>query len=42
MAPGMEPIARVGSFETGFLEADDNTAFWPIPNVIAFVPRPAR
>ncbi len=37
---GGEPVSRVGSFETGFLEKDDNTSFWPIPNVIAFAPRP--
>lgn len=36
---GHAPIARVGSFETGFREWDDNKEFWPIPNVIAFVPR---
>jgi len=37
--PGKEPIARVGSYETGFRELDDNRDFWPIPNVIAFLPR---
>lgn len=24
----------VGSYETGFHEADDNTTAWPLPNVI--------
>jgi hypothetical protein len=36
---GQEVVSRVGSFETGFLEANDNTSFWPIPNVIAFLPK---
>jgi hypothetical protein len=31
--------SEVGSFETGFREADDNRAFWPLPNVIAFAQR---
>lgn len=26
--------ARLGSYETGFFESDDNDIFWPIPNVI--------
>jgi uncharacterized protein YigE (DUF2233 family) len=33
---GHEPIAKVGSFETGFRELDDNRELWPIPNVLAF------
>jgi hypothetical protein len=34
-----EPIvSRVGSYETGFWEADDNHVFWPVPNVIGFAP----
>lgn len=33
---GQVVASRVGSFETGFLEADTNTEFWPIPNVIGF------
>jgi hypothetical protein len=37
-----EVVSRVGSFETGFLEHDDNREFWPIPNVIALVARPSR
>ena len=32
-------LERVGSYETGFVENDDNTAFWDLPNVIALVPR---
>ena len=29
----------VGSWETGFHEADDNHTAWPVPNVIAVLPR---
>jgi Phosphodiester glycosidase len=29
-------LSEVGSFETGFHEADDNRVFWPVPNVLAF------
>jgi hypothetical protein len=36
---GREIVSRVGSFETGFLERDDNLDFWPIPNVLGFTPR---
>ena len=32
-------LERVGSYETGFVENDDNTAFWSLPNVIALVAR---
>lgn len=32
-------LARVGSFETGFVENDDNRAFWNLPNVIALARR---
>lgn len=32
-------VAEMGSFETGFFEADENRAFWPLPNVIAFAAR---
>lgn len=32
-------LERVGSYETGFVENDDNTAFWELPNVIALVRR---
>jgi hypothetical protein len=34
-----EVVSEVGSFETGFREMDDNTEFWPIPNVLAFAPK---
>jgi len=27
-------VAKMGSYETGFYESDDNTVFWNIPNVI--------
>ena len=32
-------LERVGSYETKFIENDDNTAFWDLPNVIALTPR---
>ncbi len=32
-------LARVGSFETGFVENDGNQVFWALPNVIAVFPR---
>jgi hypothetical protein len=32
-------MARVGSYETGFLENDNNRAFWWLPVVIALQPR---
>lgn len=32
-------LARVGSFETGFVENDNNTQFWTLPNVLALLPR---
>jgi hypothetical protein len=32
-------VSEVGSFETGFREADDNRVFWPLPNMLAFGPR---
>jgi hypothetical protein len=32
-------VSETGSFETGFFESDENRVFWPLPNVIAFVPR---
>jgi hypothetical protein len=37
-AGGVE-LERVGSFETGFFESDDNAVAWPIPNVIGVVRR---
>jgi len=36
---GGAEIERVGSYETGFNENDDNVAAWPLPNVIGVVPR---
>ena len=30
-------LERVGSFETGFFESDDNAVAWPVPNVIGVV-----
>jgi hypothetical protein len=32
-------LARVGSYETGFVENDGNTQFWTLPNVLALLPR---
>lgn len=32
-------LARVGSYETQFVENDTNRAFWDLPNVIALLPR---
>ena len=32
-------LARVGSYETGFVENDGNASFWTLPNVIALLPR---
>ena len=37
-AGGVE-LERIGSFETGFFESDDNRRGWPVPNVIGVVPR---
>jgi hypothetical protein len=28
-------LSRVGSYETGFVENDENNAFWWLPNVLA-------
>lgn len=36
---GGAEIERVGSFETGFNENDDNAVAWPLPNVIGVIPR---
>jgi hypothetical protein len=37
---GDEPqVSEIGSFETGFFEADENRRFWPLPNVLAIVAR---
>ncbi len=38
-AKGEVVLSEVGSFETGFHEADDNQVFWPVPNVLAFQER---
>lgn len=38
---GSEEVALMGSFETGFFASDENRRFWPLPNVIAVVPRSA-
>lgn len=32
-------LDRVGSYETGFVENDDNVAFWTLPNVIGLAAR---
>lgn len=32
-------LERVGSFETGFMETNANTAAWPVPNVVGIVRR---
>lgn len=36
---GGRELELVGSFETAFREDDDNVAAWPIPNVVAVVPK---
>lgn len=36
---GGAELERVGSYETGFNENDDNASAWPLPNVIGVVPR---
>ena len=35
-------VETMGSFETGFFESDANRRFWPLPNVIAVLPRTTR
>ena len=32
-------LELIGSYETGFLENDDNARAWPVPNVIGVVRR---
>jgi hypothetical protein len=32
-------LARVGSYETGFVEHDDNREFWALPNILALSAR---
>ncbi len=39
---GQVAVSEVGSFETGFHEADDNQVLWPLPNVLAFQERGVR
>jgi len=39
LVDGDPPLARVGSFETGFVENDGNQAFWWLPNVVGVAPR---
>lgn len=36
---GGRELELVGSYETGFNENDDNLAAWPVPNVVAIVPK---
>lgn len=36
---GGREVELIGSYETGFHESDDNAAAWPVPNVLAVVPR---
>jgi hypothetical protein len=36
---GHEDLEFVGSYETGFIERDDNDHAWPVPNVVVAVPR---
>lgn len=36
---GALSVREVGSFETGFVDNDDNHEFWPLPNVLGVVPR---
>jgi len=31
---GDETVERMGSYETGFNENDDNQVFWELPNII--------
>jgi hypothetical protein len=35
---GAGSLERVGSFETGFVETDDNRRFWDLPNVLGVIP----
>ena len=39
VAHGERDLELVGSFETGFVENDDNRAFWWLPNVLALEAR---
>jgi len=35
---GDPPLSRVGSYETGFVENDGNSAFWWLPNILGVAP----
>jgi len=37
---GGRSVQRFGSYETGFLESDENDHYWPIPNVIGIRAKP--
>jgi hypothetical protein len=37
---GEASVREVGSWEDGFNPNDDNRAFWDLPNVLGFAPRP--
>lgn len=39
---GRVELEAMGSFETGFFENDGNLRFWPLPNVLAVLPRAER
>lgn len=39
---GREPTEKIGSYETGFNENDDNASAWPVPNVIAVVKKGSK
>jgi len=39
---GGTELERVGSFETGFQESDENDVAWPIPNVLGVRPKAAK
>ncbi|HVT58535.1 MAG TPA: phosphodiester glycosidase family protein [Thermoanaerobaculia bacterium] len=36
---GHDDLEFIGSYETGFIERDDNDHAWPVPNVVVVVPR---
>lgn len=39
---GGREIEKIGSYETGFNENDDNAAPWPVPNVVAVVKKGSK
>lgn len=41
LSSGPHELALMGSYETGFVESDDNDHLWPVPNVLGFVRRAA-